>query len=181
VKIPLLTSFTTPAAEETVTSTGALAEVELALRRAHAKLDAEGRRMPRSVSVEQELFAEGWRKARVWAPPGLPRASNDSHDGWKRFEQDGVAFGIAVEVEWDYKRVYLDFLKLWRGQKGGQSRAGIIVLRAPDSFHYAVQHQHALYRELFNGLAIAFCALGDPELADPRYRETSSPLAASMP
>jgi hypothetical protein len=181
MEIALLTAFTNAEAEEVTIRTGALGEIEAALRRAHTQLDNKGRRMGKSEIVERELFREGWRKARVWVPEGLPRPSNDSFDGWKVFEEDGTRFGIAVEIEWDYKRVYLDFLKLWRARRGGQIRGGVIVLRSPDTFHYAVHHQLALYSDLLGDVPIALCALDDSDLADPTYREERAPLAFPMP
>jgi hypothetical protein len=181
VKIALLAEFTSADAATVVKRTGALAQVEAALRRAHAQIDATGRRMGTSDVVERELKKEQWRKARVWSPDGLARPSNDSFDGWKVFQENGATFGIGVEIEWDYKRVYLDLLKLWRGQRGGQIRVGIIALRGPDTFHYAVHHQFALCRDLFGALSIAFCALDDPQLADPKYIQQLPPRAYPMP
>jgi hypothetical protein len=55
------------------------------------------------------------------------------------------------------------------------------VLRSPDTFHYAVHHQLALYRDLLGDVPIALCALDDSDLADPTYREERAPLAIPMP
>lgn len=180
--IEFLTSFTTREARRIIEATDALGSIERALRRAHAVVDAAGRRLAVSGPVERELNKEGWRKARVWVPPGLPRGANDSYDGWRVFaDVDGSRFGIAVEVEFSWNRVYFDFLKLWRGQRGRQIRAGIIVLPGPDSYHYAEHHQYAMYGELFAELAVCFCALDDPALADAAYVKSRPQWRIPMP
>jgi len=152
-------------------STGALAQVEHALRRAYdATAMAEKGRLRPSAVVENELKALGWSKTYVWAPEGLPRTTGDSFDGWKVFgHEQSERVGIAVEVEWNWQRVYFDLLKFWRASAGGQAQLGIEVLRGPDSFDYAVNHQYVLYRDLFPDLRIVFCALDAEDLREPDF------------
>ncbi len=147
--IGFLVSTTTERAKEIVEESGALPSVERALRRAYAASATDERPLAKSNVIERELSYEGWRKAVVWYPADLPRPANDSFDGWRVFG-DESRFGIAVEVEFSWNRVFFDLLKLWRGQHGGQIAAGIILLRSRSSWHYARHHQFALYSGLFS-------------------------------
>ncbi len=148
---------------------GALEEIEAALRRAyHLTAASERGRLHPSGVLERELRASEWRKVYVWAPNDLQRTTGESFDGWKCFEDgDGRRFGVAAEVEWNWERVYFDLLKFWRAERGGQIALGIEILRGPDSFDYAVHHQHALYRDLIPNLRVIFCALDAPDLREP--------------
>jgi hypothetical protein len=132
-KPPLLTWATDDEALAVASTSGALDQVAKALRRAYvATADSPKGRLQPSSFVEAELKAEGWVKARVWAKDALTRPTNDSFDGWKVFtDPSGQRFGVGAEVEWNWERVYFDFLKFWRAQAGGQISVGIQILRGP--------------------------------------------------
>jgi hypothetical protein len=151
------------------TESGALAEVEAALRAAYERTATSlGKPMRPASIVERELKGAGWVNARAWAPNEFGLDTRDSFDGWKTFvDPEGQAFGVAVEIEWTWERLFADLLKFWRAAKGGQATIGIEVLYGPDAFEYVVHHQFALYRDLFADLRLVFCALDAPGLEEP--------------
>jgi hypothetical protein len=78
------------------------------------------------------LKLRGWKKARVWVGDDIQRRTNETFDGWKCFSsEEGDRFGVAVEIEWNWERVYFDLLKLWRGVEDWAWDRG---LARPDSF-----------------------------------------------
>jgi hypothetical protein len=153
------------AAEES----GALAEVHEALERAYYATADESEWLRASARVVRELRQAGWNSCRVWAPQGPADKANDQFDAWKALKNNSQRFGVGVEVEWVWNRVYLDFLKFWRGQTGGQIKLGIEVMRSPSAFEYAVEHSYALYQALIPDVRIVFCALEATEVVDPDY------------
>jgi hypothetical protein len=125
-----------------------------------------------------ELKDAGWIKARVWATDAISRPTNDSFDGWKVFtDLEGNRFGVGAEVEWNWERVYFDFLKFWRAQVGGQISVGIQILRGPNAFDYAVNHQYVLYGDLIPNLKIVFCALDANDLRTIDYEKKTRQFA----
>ena len=164
----ILTWPTHAVALRTAQKCGALAEVHEALERAY-EATADAPRLAPSSLVERELRQADWTSCRVWAPEELAITVNDKFDGWKVFKDHGQSFGVGVEIEWAWNRVYFDFLKFWRAQTGGQIRLGIEVLRGPSAFHYAVEHSYRLYQELIPDIHIVFCALDADDLRDPEY------------
>jgi hypothetical protein len=151
---------------------GALAEVETALRSAYDLTAKDKARYKPSRVVERELDKAGWRKTPVWTPDGF--STGDSFDGWKEFaDGDGTPFGVAVEVQWVWQGFYNDWLKFWRASRGGQAALGIEVMYGPDSFNYVVNHVFALYRDALPDLRVVFCALDAPDLREKFPRTTA--------
>jgi hypothetical protein len=155
---------------ERAVESGALGDIEAALRAAYdVTATSPGGRLKPSGTVEVGLKDTGWKKVRVWAPEEFGLATRDSFDAWKVFKDGaGNRFGVAVEVEWVWERLYADLLKFWGAARGGQAALGVEVLYGPDSLDYVVHHQFALYRELFPELRVVFCALDAPDLLEPR-------------
>ena len=167
----LLTWATHEEARRRAEECGALEEIAQALHEDYeATADRPRGRLDKSSGVVAKLRDLGWKSGRVWAPSDLPRQANDQFDGWKCFtEVDGTSFGVAVEIEWSWNRVYFDFLKFWRGATGGQISLGIEVLRGASAFHYAIEHQYRLYAALIPTVPIVFCALDSEDLLDSDY------------
>jgi hypothetical protein len=164
-----------------VTSCPALSQVEGALRAAYdlTASSPRGRLHPASV-MEKQLKERGWRKCRVWAPE--PIVSGESFDGWNAFpDESGRRFGVAVEVEWNWERVYFDMLKMWRGREGGQLAVGIIVLRGPSSLRYAIERQYASLEKLFCEVPLVFAALDAPDLHERDYEVKARKVTYPMP
>ena len=101
----------------------------------------------------------------MWNPAGFSAA--DNFDGWKQcVDGERRPFGVAVEIQWVWQRIYNDLLKFWRAVRGRQAAVGIEVLKGPASYDYIVNHVFGLYREIFREVPVVFCALNAPDIGE---------------
>ncbi len=145
---------------------GALAHVEAELRSWYRATKHSQRPLYPARELEKALRAKGWNGNRhVPSHPSITRRTNDSFDGYREFpRRRAEPLRVALEVEWNWERVYFDLLKFWRGERWGKTTSGILVLRTRDMYEYATEVSWRHYAELFPTLKVVFVAL---DFSDP--------------